>query len=134
MIGIYHQILLLLITMGIISNSWALSIEAPQFSQHTQWKGLLRYGAQYREQGSYNINQDSEANDHEKQFSSLGGYLGFETLFLRHASFGATIYTSSPFGNNPNSHKALGGLAEPDDCLSCQQQAYTTLGEAFLNI
>ncbi len=98
-----------------------------------QVKGLLRYSAQYRD-SNLHLLQDSTTPDisdeKTQQYSSLGGYLGFETAPWMNTSAGATFYTSNPLGNNPDSRRGLGGLYEEDG----GQDSYNVLGEAFLKI
>ena len=100
------------------------------FAQST-FKGLIRYNGMTRDSNMHATVQDASdpAND-MKQYSTLGGYLGFETAPLAHFSMGATLYTSNPVGNNPSNREGLGGLAEGTGTGS--QEAYHVLGEAFL--
>jgi hypothetical protein len=94
-------------------------------------KGLLRYGAQHRD-NKYHVIQDSPDTVHGKvqAYSALGGYLGYETAPLHNISIGATFYTSNPFlGSNSADRDGLGGLAEPD---YSDQESYHVLGEAFI--
>ena len=94
-------------------------------------KGLLRYGGQHRD-SNYHVLQDApgDVSDEKVQaYSSLGGYLGYETAPLHNVSIGATFYTSNPFlGSNADDRKGLGGLYEADG----GQDSYHVLGEAFL--
>jgi len=95
--------------------------------------GLLRYSAQHRD-SNLHLLQDSATPDisdeKTQQYSSLGGYLGFETAPWMNTSAGATFYTSNPVGNNPDDRRGLGGLYEEDG----GQDSYNVLGEAFLKI
>ena len=74
-------------------------------------KGLLRYSAQYRD-SNLHLLQDSSTPDisdeSTQQYSTLGGYLGFETAPLRKTSVGAKFYTSNPVGKNPDDRRGLG--------------------------
>ena len=96
-----------------------------------KFKGLLRYSGQYRDSNLHVI-QDSPttntANEKTQQYSAIGGYLGYETAPLYNTSVGATLYTSQPFGNNPDDRKGLGGLYENNG----EQESYTVFGEAFI--
>jgi len=98
-----------------------------------QIDGLLRYSAQHRD-SNLHLLQDSGTPDISdesvQQYSSLGGYLGFETAPLLNTSAGLTFYTSNPVGNNPDNRRGLGGLYEEDG----GQDSYNVLGEAFLKI
>jgi len=94
-------------------------------------KGLIRYGAQHRD-SSYHILQDAPSTvpaEKIQAYSSVGGYLGYETAPFYNFSLGATFYTSNPFlGSNSDDRKGLGGLYEIDG----GQDSYHVLGEAFL--
>ena len=94
-------------------------------------KGLLRYSGQYRD-SNLHVVQDSpttNTSDEEKQqYSAIGGYFGYETAPIYNTSVGATLYTSQPFGNNPDNRKGLGGLYENNG----EQESYTVFGEAFI--
>ncbi len=94
-------------------------------------KGLLRYNAYYRD-SNIQLLQDGESlstvKGQAQQYSTLGGYLGYETAPLANTSVGTTFYTSNPIGNNPSERAGLGGLYEADG----GQEAYTVLGEVFV--
>ncbi len=94
-------------------------------------KGLLRYSGQYRD-SNLHVVQDSpttNTSDEEKQqYSAIGGYFGYETAPIYNTSVGATLYTSQPFGHNPDNRKGLGGLYENNG----EQESYTVFGEAFI--
>jgi len=94
-------------------------------------KGLIRYSGQHRD-NAYHTLQDAPADTaHGKiqSYSSLGGFLGYETAALYGVSIGATFYTSNPvFGGNDPDRAGLGGLYEADG----GQDAYHVLGEAYL--
>lgn len=94
-------------------------------------KGLLRYSGQHRD-SNLHIVQDSPKNqsveNKKQQYTALGGYLGYETAPLFNVSAGATIYTSQPFGNNPDERIGLGGLYEENG----SQESYTVAGEAYI--
>ena len=98
-------------------------------------KGLIRYSGQYRDTQLHNA-QDSSgqtnptAHDDVKQYSAIGGYLGYETAPWYNVSVGATFYTSQPLGNNPADRGGLGGL--DDSSSTGSQDSYTVLGEAFV--
>jgi hypothetical protein len=95
------------------------------------FKGLLRYSGQHRD-SNLHLLQDSDtgeiSNEKKQYYSSLGGYLGYETAPWFDTSVGATVYTSNPAGNNPDDVKGLGGLYEGNG----GQDTYTVLGEAFV--
>lgn len=95
--------------------------------------GLLRYSGQHRD-SNLHLLQDSATPDisdeKTQQYSSLGGYLGFETAPWMNISAGTTLYTSSPVGNNSDDRRGLGGLYEGDG----GQDSYNVLGEAFVKI
>ncbi len=97
------------------------------------FKGLLRYSGQHRD-SNLHVLQDSItpapdiANEKTQQYSALGGYLGYETAPLYNISVGATLYTSQPFGNNPDDRRGLGGLYEGNG----EQESYTVFGEAYV--
>jgi len=94
-------------------------------------KGLIRYSAQNRD-SNLHVLQDDPGNpppdQNIKQYSALGGYLGYETAPLYNITIGGTFYTSNPVGNNPNQYSGLGGLGERHN----EQVAYSVLGEAYL--
>ncbi len=98
------------------------------FSQGTV-KGLIRYSAQYRDTNLLTI-QDGTSKASVKQYSALGGFLGYETAPLFNTSVGATFYTAQKLGNNPDSRRGLGGLNEDGGTT----KSYTVLGEAFLKV
>jgi len=102
------------------------------FSQGT-FKGLIRYSAQHRD-SNLHLLQDSTADASDtkvQQYSTIGGYLGYETAPLFNTSIGATFYTSNPLGNNPNDRGGLGGLDDSGQ-NGTEQDSYTVLGEAFI--
>jgi len=104
---------------------------ADAFSNGT-FKGLLRYSAQYRDSNvltieDANIPVGTSTTD-VKQYSAIGGYLGYETAPWFNTSVGATFYTAHKAGNNPDSRLGLGGLNEDNG----QQQSYSVLGEAYI--
>jgi hypothetical protein len=95
------------------------------------FKALLRYNAMYRNSTLHMLQDSSEPIPPEtktQQYSAFGGYFGYETASWMNFSAGATVYTSQPIGNNPDSRRGLGGLYEQDG----GQDGYTALGEAFL--
>lgn len=96
------------------------------------FKGLLRYSGQYRD-SNLHIVQDSPTtnpiNEQKQQYTALGGYLGYETASLYNFTVGATLYTSQPFGHNPDNRMGLGGLYEENGT----PESYNVLGEAFIN-
>ncbi len=96
-----------------------------------KFKGLLRYSGQYRDSNLHVI-QDSPttdtANEKTQQYTAIGGYLGYETAPVFNTSIGATLYTSQPFGNNPDDRRGLGGLYEKNG----EQESYSVFGEAFI--
>ena len=94
------------------------------------FKGLLRYSGQYRDSNLHEAQDSSEpiSNEKQQQYTALGGYFGYETAPLYNFSAGATLYTSQPFGHNPDDRRGLGGLYEKND----KQQSYTVFGEAYL--
>jgi hypothetical protein len=94
-----------------------------------KFKGLLRYSGQYRD-SNLQLAQDSFEpipNEKQQQYTTIGGYLGYETAPLFNTSIGATLYTSQAFGNNPDDRKGLGGLYENNG----KQESYTVFGEVF---
>lgn len=94
------------------------------------FKGLLRYSGQSRNSNLHSA-QDSSSdipNEKEQQYTALGGYFGYETAPLSNLSLGATLYTSQPFGHNPDDRRGLGGLYEKNN----KQESYTVFGEAYL--
>jgi len=92
-------------------------------------KGLLRYSAQHRDTSYYSINDSKPtASNQKRQYSAIGGYLGYETAPWFNTSIGATFYTAQKAGNNPDERVGLGGLNEDDD----KSSSYTVLGEAFI--
>lgn len=98
-------------------------------------KGLIRYSAQHRDTKLHNAQDTSGATnsaqrDDVKQYSAIGGYLGYETAAWYNLSLGATFYTSHPLGNNPAERGGLGGL--DDSSATGSQDSYTVLGEAFV--
>jgi len=98
---------------------------------HGKVKGLIRYSGQHRD-SNYHVLQDAPTDTSSEKvqaYSTLGGYLGYETAPLYHTSVGATFYTSNPFlGSNASDRKGLGGLYEADG----GQDSYNVLGEAFI--
>lgn len=97
------------------------------------FKGLLRYSGQHRDSNLHVVQDNPIANanttdEKKQQYTALGGYLGYETAPLFSLSVGATIYTSQPFGHNPDSRKGLGGLNEKNG----EQESYSVVGEAFI--
>ena len=96
-----------------------------------KFKGLLRYSGQHRDSNLHVIQDSSTtdiSNEKTQQYSAIGGYLGYETAPLYNTSVGATLYTSQPFGHNPDDRKGLGGLYEKNG----KQESYTVFGEAFI--
>lgn len=96
-----------------------------------KFKGLLRYSGQYRDSNLHVIQDSSTpdaSNQKTQQYSAIGGYLGYETAPLYNTSAGATLYTSQPFGHNPDDRRGLGGLYEKNS----EQESYTVFGEAFI--
>jgi len=95
-----------------------------------KFKGLLRYSGQYRDSNLHEAQDSSNPipNEKQQQYTALGGYFGYETAPLYNFSAGATLYTSQPFGHNPDDRRGLGGLYEKND----KQQSYTVFGEAYL--
>ncbi len=92
-------------------------------------KGLLRYGAQYRDTSYTSTQSGVPSNPNTvKQYSALGGYLGYETAEIHGFSMGATFYTAQKFGPNPDDGIGLGGLNEE----GTSAHSYTILGEAYL--
>lgn len=97
---------------------------------HGTFKGLLRYSGQHRDSNLHEA-QDSSGpipNEKQQQYSALGGYFGYETAPLFNTSIGATLYTSQPFGHNPDDRRGLGGLYEKDG----EQESYSVFGEAYI--
>jgi len=96
-------------------------------------KTLIRYNAQYRD-SDLHVLQDSSistvSNQKKQQYSTIGGYFGYETAAWFNTSVGATVYTSNPVGNNPDERRGLGGLFEGNG----EQESYTVFGEAFLKV
>jgi len=92
-------------------------------------KGLIRYSAQHRDSSYFSIDDHtpSPAND-KKQYSAIGGYLGYETAPWFNTSIGATFYTAHKAGNNPDDRIGLGGLNEDGGTAN----SYSVLGEAFI--
>lgn len=94
-------------------------------------KGLLRYSGQHRD-SNLHVVQDtpttSISDKRQQQYTALGGFLGYETAPIFNFSIGATVYTSQPFGHNPDERKGLGGLYEDNGT----QESYTAIGEAFI--
>lgn len=96
-------------------------------------KGQLRYSTQHRDSSLKVLQDSSDApvpDEEKQQYSSLGGFIGYETAPLHNTSAGLTFYTSNPVGNNPDDRRGLGGLDESNG----GQDAYHVLGEAFLRI
>jgi len=96
-----------------------------------QFKALIRYNGMYRNSGLHVLQDSSEPIpelEQKQQYSALGGYAGYETGQWLNLSAGGTVYTSQPFGNNPDERRGLGGLYEGDG----GQDPYTVLGELFL--
>ncbi|MBL0721364.1 MAG: OprD family outer membrane porin [Sulfurovum sp.] len=94
--------------------------------------GLIRYGMQNRD-SNYHITQDAPTDtslNDIQAYSSLGGYIRYETAPLYNISFGTTIYTSNPLGSNPSDEKGLGGLYEANG----KQESYSVIGEAFIKL
>jgi len=95
------------------------------------FKGLLRYNGEYRD-SNLHVPQDSStpniSRTKKQQYSTIGGYIGYETAPWHHTSIGATVYTSNPIGNNPDDRSGLGGLYEADG----GQDDYTVIGEAYI--
>ena len=118
---------------GIAAQEVATAESFSEIFTKGQIDGLLRYSAQHRD-SNLHLLQDSTTPDISdesvQQYSSLGGYLGFETAPLLNTSAGLTFYTSNPVGNNPDDRRGLGGLYEEDG----GQDSYNVLGEAFLKI
>ncbi|RKZ83945.1 MAG: hypothetical protein DRQ39_08880, partial [Gammaproteobacteria bacterium] len=95
------------------------------------FKGLLRYSGQHRDSNLHMVQDSNTAdisNEKKQQYSTIGGYLGYETAPFYNTSIGATVYTSQPVGNNPSNRKGLGGLDERDG----DQDSYTVWGEAYI--
>ncbi len=94
-----------------------------------EFKGLIRYGTQYRDT-SYHSSQSgiSPQSNKKQQYSALGGYLGYETAKLYDFSLGATFYTAQKIGNNPDNRTGLGGLNEEGGTAN----SYAVLGEAYI--
>ncbi len=95
------------------------------------FKGLLRYSGQHRDSNLHMVQDSNTAdisNEKKQQYSTIGGYLGYETAPFYNTSIGATVYTSQPIGNNPSNRKGLGGLDERDG----DQDSYTVWGEAYI--
>ena len=98
---------------------------------HGTFKGLLRYSGQYRGSNLHLLQDETStdtSNEKKQQYSALGGYLGYETAPFFNTSIGATLYTSQPFGNNPDDRMGLGGLYESNG----EQESYTVFGEAYI--
>ena len=96
-----------------------------------KFKGLLRYSGQYRDSNLHLLQDGTStntSNEKKQQYSALGGYLGYETAPIYDISVGATLYTSQPFGHNPDDRSGLGGLYEENG----EQESYTFLGEAYV--
>ena len=96
-------------------------------------KGLIRYSAQTRN-SNLHLTQDAEGTDTStrklQQYSTLGGYFGIESAPLLYTSIGATFYTATPIGPNPDDRLGLGGANEDGGTAN----TYTVLGEAFLKV
>lgn len=88
-----------------------------------QVKAMFRYSGQYRNSNLHLLQDSSspEAPDEKvQQYSAVGGFWGYQTAPWLHTSFGATVYTAVPFGNNPADRRGLGSLYEEDG----EQDAY----------
>lgn len=97
-----------------------------------EFKALIRYNAMYRD-SSLHVLQDGsdpipDTEKKKQQYSAFGGYFGYETAPWFNTTFGATVYTSQPIGNNPDQRRGLGGLYEADG----GQDGYYAIGEAFV--
>ena len=132
-------ILLLLSAGSLYTQSYAEDQLLDNLSEHntlkhalTQgtFKSLLRYSGQHRDSNLHEAQDSSQAipNNKKQQYSAIGGYLGYETAPLHYFSVGTTLYTSQPFGHNPDDRRGLGGLYEKNG----KQESYTVLGEAYL--
>ena len=94
-------------------------------------RALFRYSGQYRNSNLHVLQDSSTPNISDQsiqQYSAIGGFLGYETRPWFHTSAGATIYTSLPFGKNPDDRRGLGGLYEGNG----GQDPYLALGEAYI--
>ena len=95
-----------------------------------EFKALIRYNAMYRDSSLHMLQDGSDPipdSEKKQQYSAFGGYFGYETAPWFNTTFGATVYTSQPIGNNPDDRRGLGGLYEADG----GQDGYTALGELF---
>lgn len=126
----FTGVLLLFIIFTSKSNSAEINSLADALTQG-QVKGLIRYNAMYRDTNLQLLQDSSISNDSSKrkqQYSTLGGYIGYETAAWLHTSIGATFYSSNPIGNNPDDRRGLGGLYEQNG----EQKSYSVWGEAFI--
>ena len=127
------KISLFLFAVLLCSNSFAAANNLSEALSQGKVKALLRYSAQYRDTDLHLLQDSSSptiANQKTQQYSTIGGFVGYETAPWFDTSVGATIYTSSPVGNNPDARRGLGGLFEEDG----EQESYTVIGEAYLKV
>ncbi|MDX2506049.1 MAG: OprD family outer membrane porin [Gammaproteobacteria bacterium] len=128
---------ILLLSLLLCANGFAGTETVPQANDpgtaltQGKLKALLRYSGQYRDTNLRTLQDSStstSSDENKRQYSAIGGYIGYETMPWFHTSIGATLYTANPIGNNPDDRSGLGGLYEADG----SQDAYHVFGEAFI--